>query len=200
VAKEKKAQIFAQGTIWSDVIESGITKYSSTIKPHHNVGGLPTRMNFELIEPFRELFKDQVRTLATYLKLPVSFVQRPVFPGPGFAIRVDGEVTREKIEIVRKSTEIIQEVMIQHRLNKNFMGFGIYINAKSSGVKGDMRFTNDYAIVVRVIETSNLLTANFSKKIFPYLEEISNRIIKETGTGKVVYDITNKPPSTIDWQ
>jgi len=200
VASEKNADIFAQGTIWSDVIESGVSKYSSTIKPHHNVGGIPKKINFELIEPFRELFKDQVRSLAAYLKLPVSFIERPVFPGPGFAIRVEGEVTKGKIAVVRKSTEIIQEVLTTHGLNKGFMGFAVYINAKSTGVKGDMRFTNDYAIVIRIVETLNLLTANFSKKVFPYLEEISGRIIKETGTGKVLYDITNKPPSTIDWQ
>lgn len=128
-------------------------------------------------------------------------VNKEVFPGPGFAIRVDGEVTSEKVAIVRKSTEIVKEVISRNGLDKTgVMAFAVYINVKSSGVKGDMHFTNDYAIVVRVIETKNLLTANFSKKICPYLGEISNRITKETGTGKVLYDITNKPPSTIDWQ
>ncbi|MBI2103531.1 glutamine-hydrolyzing GMP synthase [Candidatus Woesebacteria bacterium] len=201
IAKETKAEIFAQGTIWSDVIESGVTKYSSVIKPHHNVGGLPKRMNFELIEPLRELFKDHVRNLALFLKLPDSIVNKEVFPGPGFAIRVDGEVTREKVAVVRKSTEIIKEAMLKNGLDKTgVMAFAVYINVRSSGVKGDMHFTNDYAVVVRVVETKNLLTANFSKKIFPYLDEISSKIIKETGAGKVLYDVTNKPPSTIDWQ
>ncbi|PIR80214.1 MAG: glutamine-hydrolyzing GMP synthase [Candidatus Levybacteria bacterium CG10_big_fil_rev_8_21_14_0_10_35_13] len=201
IATDNNAEIFAQGTIWSDVIESGVTKYSSVIKPHHNVGGLPKKMSFELIEPFRELFKDQVRSLASFLQLPDSIVNKEVFPGPGFAIRVDGEVTREKVAIVRKSTEIIKDVLSKNGLDKTgVMAFAIYINVKSSGIKGDMRFTNEYAIVVRVVETKNLLTANFSKKIFPYLEEISNRITKDTSTGKVLYDITNKPPSTIDWQ
>lgn len=200
VAKAEKAKIFAQGTIWSDVIESGTTKFSSNIKPHHNVGGLPKHLKFELIEPFRELFKDQVRSLATYLKLPNLIVEKAVFPGPGYAIRVEGIVTPEKIKIVRRCTEIINEVMLANGLTKDFMCFAIYIDVKSSGIKGDMRVTNDHAIVVRIVETSNLLTANFSKKAFPYLEEISNRIIKETNTGKVLYDITNKPPSTIDWQ
>lgn len=201
IARGVNAQIFAQGTIWSDVIESGITKYSSIIKRHHNVGGLPKKLKFKLIEPFRELFKDQVRDLASFLKLPDSIVKKQVFPGPGFAIRIEGEVTKEKVEIVRKSTEIINEVMAKKGLKKeNTMAFAVYINATSSGIKGDQRFKNNYALVVRVVETTNLLTANFSKKIFPYLEEISTRIIKETGAGKVLYDITNKPPSTIDWQ
>ncbi|MEK7497340.1 MAG: hypothetical protein AAB656_00280 [Patescibacteria group bacterium] len=201
VAKESNAKIFAQGTIWSDVVESGVTKYSSVIKPHHNVGGLPKKINFELIEPLRELFKDQVRNLASFLKLPDSVINKEVFPGPGFAIRVDGEVTREKVEIVRKSTEIIKEIISRNNLDKiGVMAFAVYVNIRSSGVKGDMYFTNDYTLVVRMIETKNLLTANFSKRIFPYLDEISSRIIKETGTGKVLYDITNKPPSTIDWQ
>lgn len=201
IAHVVNAQIFAQGTIWSDVVESGITKYSSTIKSHHNVGGLPQNLKFKLIEPFRELFKDQVRDLASFLKLPDFIVKKQVFPGPGFAIRIDGEVTRKKVEIVRKSTEIINEVMKKRGLKKeNTMAFAVYINAASSGIKGDLRFENDYAIVIRVVETKNLLTANFSKKIFPYLDEISTRVIKETRTGKVLYDITNKPPSTIDWQ
>ena len=135
------------------------------------------------------------------MKLPDLIVNKEVFPGPGFAIRVDGEVTRNKVAIVRKSTEIIKEVMLKNGLDKTgVMAFAVYIGVKSSGVKGDMHFTNDYAIIVRVVETKNLLTANFSKKIFPYLDEISSRIIKETGAGKVLYDITNKPPSTIDWQ
>jgi len=201
IAKESNAEIFAQGTIWSDVIESGVTKYSSVIKPHHNVGGLPKKINFELVEPTRELFKEQVRSLASYLKLPDSIVNKEVFPGPGFAIRVDGEVTKEKVAIVRKSTEIIKEVILKNGLDKTgVMAFAVYIDVRSSGVKGDMHFTNNYAIVVRVVETKNLLTANFSEKIFPYLDEISSRIIRETGAGKVLYDITNKPPSTIDWQ
>lgn len=201
VAQETNAKIFAQGTIWSDVVESGVAKYSTTIKPHHNVGGLPKKLKFQLIEPFRELFKDQVRELALFLGLPKSLANKQVFPGPGFAIRIEGEVDKEKVAIVRKSTEIIEEIILKHKLARNnLMAFAVYINVKSSGIKGDMKITNNFAIVIRVVETVNLLTANFSEKIYPYLGEISSRIIKETGAGKVLYDITNKPPSTIDWQ
>lgn len=201
VAQEVNAKIFAQGTIWSDVVESGVTKYSSSIKPHHNVGGLPKKLKFQLIEPFRELFKDQVRELALFLKLPESLIDKQVFPGPGFAIRIDGEVGKEKVAIVRRSTEIIEETVSKHKLARNnLMAFAVYINVKSSGIKGDMKITNNFAIVIRAVETVNLLTANFSEKIYPYLGEISSRIIKKTGAGKVLYDLTSKPPSTIDWQ
>lgn len=201
IAQEANAKIFAQGTIWSDVVESGVTKYSTIIKPHHNVGGLPKKLKFQLIEPFRELFKDQVRELALFLGLPRSLVNKQVFPGPGFAIRIDGEVDKEKVAIVRKSTEIIEETLLKHKLARNsLMAFAIYIDVKSSGIRGDMKITNNFAIVIRVVETVNLLTANFSEKIYPYLGEISSRIIKETGAGRILYDITNKPPSTIDWQ
>lgn len=201
IAKEVNASVFTQGTIWSDVVESGTTKYSSVIKPHHNVGGLPKKLKLRLIEPFRDLFKDQVRDLASFLELPEFLVNKQVFPGPGFAIRIDGEVTRGKVAIVRRSMEIIEGVISKHNLRRNnMMAFAVYVDVKSSGIKGDMKFTNDYAIVIRVVETTNLLTANFSEKIYPYLGEISNKIIKETGAGKVLYDVTNKPPSTIDWQ
>lgn len=200
VAKEVGADVFAQGTIWSDVIESGVTRYSSAIKPHHNVGGLPERLDFELIEPLRELFKEQVRELALFLGLPGFLVDKEVFPGPGYAIRIGGEVTKEKVEVVRRSTELIEEVILEHDLERrDMMAFAVYIEVESSGVRGDKRFVNDYAIVIRVVETANLLTANFSESIYPYLGEMANKIIKETGAGKVLYDVTNKPPSTIDW-
>lgn len=201
IANAEEVKILAQGTIWSDVVESGVTKYASVIKPHHNVSGLPAHMALQLIEPLRDLFKDQIRSLASFMGLPDEVIYRPVFPGPGFALRVDGVVTQEKVAIVRASTEIIEEVIREHGLAAgNFMAFAIYINARSSGIRGDMRFTNDGAIIVRAVETVNLLTARFSEKIFPCLEEISSRITKRTGVGKVLYDITNKPPSTIDWQ
>lgn len=201
IAKEEKADIFAQGTIWSDVIESGVTKFSSQIKPHHNVAGLPNKMSFKLLEPLRELFKSQVRDLAKYLDLPKWAVEKKVFPGPGFAIRVDGEVTREKVNIVRRSTEIVEEIISKSNIsNKIWMAFTILIEVPSLGVKGDERVENKNAIVIRVVESKNSMTAEFSKLVFPYLAEISKRIIEEVGAGRVVYDITNKPPATIEWQ
>lgn len=201
IAEAGHIKFFAQGTIWSDVIESGITKFSSQIKPHHNVSGLPAKMNFELVEPFRELFKDQVREVAKELGLPPEVFKKKVFPGPGFAIRVDGVVTKEKVEVVKKCTEIIENVIFTSEISdKIWMAFGILINVHSLGVQGDKKVKNKYAIVVRVVESNNSLTANFSQNVYPFLEEISSRIIKETNIGRVVYDITNKPPATIEWQ
>jgi len=201
IAKEENIHFFAQGTIWSDVIESGITKFSSQIKPHHNVSGLPNKMSFNLIEPMRELFKDQVREVAKELGLPDDIVEKKVFPGPGFAIRVDGVVTREKVKIVRICTEIIEDVIFSSKIKDEiWMAFGILINVNSLGVKGDKNIKNRYALVVRIIESKNSLTANFSQTAYLFLEKISSRIIKETNIGRVVYDITNKPPATIEWQ
>ncbi len=201
IAKKEKAKFFAQGTIWSDVIESGVTKFSSQIKPHHNVGGLPERMDFILIEPLRELFKDKVRELAAYMKLPERVVNKKVFPGPGFAIRVDGVVDREKVALVRKCTKIVEDVIFNSEINsKIWMAFAILIEVDSLGVKGDERVENKYAIVLRIVESKNSMTVNFSQSAYPFLEEISSRIVKETEIGRVVYDITNKPPATIEWQ
>lgn len=201
IARKEKAKFFAQDTIWSDVIESGVTKFSSQIKPHHNVACLPEKMNFQLIEPLRELFKDKARELAAYFNLPEKIVNKKVFPGPGFAIRVDGEVNPGKVSLVRKCTKIIEDVIYGSEINlKTWMAFAILINVNSLGVKGDQRIENKYAIVVRVVESKNSMTVNFSQNVYPYLEEISSRIVKETEIGRVVYDITNKSPATIEWQ
>lgn len=201
IAQKNNIHVFAQGTIWSDVIESGITKFSSQIKPHHNVSGLPAKMLFNLVEPMRELFKDQVRDVAKNLNLSNNIVQKKVFPGPGFAIRVDGVVTREKVEIVRVCTEIIENVIFSSKIkDKIWMAFGILINVDSLGVCGDKNIKNKHALVVRIVESKNSLTANFSQTAYPFLEKISSRIIKETKIGRVVYDITSKPPATIEWQ
>lgn len=201
ISLEENIGFFAQGTIWSDVIESGVTKFSSQIKPHHNVSGLPKKMRFKLIEPLRELFKDQVREVAQELNLPLEVVDKKVFPGPGFAIRIDGIVTRERVEIVKKCTRIIEDILFSSNVkSKLWMAFAILINVSSLGVKGDKKIKNKYAIVVRVVESKNSLTANFSEYAYPFLNEISSRIVKETDVGRVVYDITNKPPATIEWQ
>lgn len=201
IAKKQNAEIFAQGTIWSDVIESGVTKFSSQIKPHHNVGGLPEKLNFELMEPLRMLFKNQVRQIAAYFDLPDYVVHKKVFPGPGFAIRVQEEVTPEKVALVRKSTSIIEQVINNSPIsNEVWMAFSILIDVPSLGVKGDKHVKNEQALVIRAVESTNSMTANFSTKVFPYLSEISNRITDEMSVGRVVYDITNKPPGTIEWQ
>ncbi len=201
IAKKYNTKIVAQGTIWSDVVESGVTKFSSQIKPHHNVGGLPNHLNVELLEPLRDLFKDKVRLVANFLNLPDEAVFKKVFPGPGFAIRVQGEVTRSKVELVRKATKIIEETL-QNSPVKNdiWMSFAILINVPSLGIKGDEHQKYNKAIVVRVVESINSMTANFSLKALPYLKTISKRIVDEVGVGRVVYDITDKPPATIEWQ
>jgi GMP synthase (glutamine-hydrolysing) len=191
----------AQGTIWSDVVESGVTKFSSAIKPHHNVGGIPKGIKIGLVEPFRELFKDQVRAIAAELGLKEAVVQKKVFPGPGFAIRVDGVVTEEKVDKVKKATEIVDEILEQSDAYKTiWMAFPILVNAKSLGVRGDKRCWNTEIIVIRAVESKNSMTVNFSQSIFEHLEAISTRIIEEIDIGRVVYDITNKPPGTIEWQ
>ncbi len=201
IAKDNDVDLFAQGTIWSDVVESGVTKFSSQIKPHHNVAGLPSRMKFELLEPVRNLFKNRVREVGRYLGMPEKFVQKKVFPGPGFAIRIEGEVTLEKVSLVKKCTKIIEEVVSSSSTaDRVWMAFAILIEAPSLGIKGDQRVENKYAIVVRAVESKNSMTANFSESMLPLLGIISNRIVDETPIGRVVYDITNKPPATIEWQ
>ncbi len=201
IAKNQNADVFAQGTIWSDVVESGVTKFSSQIKPHHNVGGLPERLNFKLLEPLRELFKDQVREVAKELNLPDWVVRKKVFPGPGFAIRVQGVVTPEKVKLVRQATKIIEDVIYGSEIKSDiWMAFAILVDVPSLGVRGDERTENSHAIVVRVVESKNSMTAEFSRKVFPYLAEVSKRITDELEIGRVVYDITDKPPATIEWQ
>lgn len=201
VAKQQRAEVFAQGTIWSDVVESGVTKFSSQIKPHHNVGGLPERLNFDMLEPLRYLFKDQVRKIGAYFDLPDYVVHKKVFPGPGFAIRVQGEVTRERVALVRQSTEIVEDVINNSPVSRDvWMAFSILVDVPSLGVKGDKHVKNEQAIVIRAVESTNSMTANFSRKVFPYLAEISKKITDQMEIGRVVYDITDKPPATIEWQ
>lgn len=201
IAKNSGADIFAQGTIWSDVVESGITKFSSQIKPHHNVGGLPEKLNFKLLEPLRELFKDQVRMVAAELQLPEWVVKRKVFPGPGFAIRVQGVVNPEKVALVREATKMVEDIMYGSEVKDDiWMAFAILVDVPSLGVRGDERVENEHAMVIRIVESQNSMTAQFSRKALPYLEKISKRITDELEVGRVVYDITDKPPATIEWQ
>lgn len=190
----------AQGTLYTDVIESG-TKNAQTIKSHHNVGGLPDDMEFELIEPLNTLFKDEVRALGEALGLPKEIVWRQPFPGPGLGIRVLGEVTEEKLEIVRDSDFILRDVIAKRGLDSEiWQYFTALPDIRSVGVMGDVR-TYDYTIVVRAVTSIDGMTASWAHIPFEVLEEISARIVNEVGhVNRVVYDITSKPPSTIEWE
>ena len=200
-AKEVGAEVLVQGTIYSDRIESGITKHSSNIKSHHNVGGLPKKMKLEVYEPLREIYKDEVREVAREAGLPKEITEREVFPGPGLAIRMLGEVTPEKAEIVRETSAIVTEELKAAGLyDKIWMGFTVLLPVKSVGVQGDER-SYKYPLVVRIIESKDAMTANFSKIPFEVLEKISSRITNEVReVNRVVYDITNKPPATMEWE
>ena len=201
VAKKEKAEILIQGTIYSDRIESGITKNSSVIKSHHNVGGLPEKMNLQIYEPLRELYKDEVRKIARKLGLSREIIERHVFPGPGLAIRIIGEVTPEKAEIVRKASYIIEEELKNAGLyNKVWMAFAVLLPIKTVGIRGDAR-SYKHPVVLRIIESKDAMTANFAKIPYNILEKISTRITNEiTEVNRVVYDISNKPPATMEWE
>jgi GMP synthase (glutamine-hydrolysing) len=192
----------AQGTLYPDVIESISFKGpSATIKSHHNVGGLPRRMRFKLVEPLRELFKDEVRTLGRVLGLPEEIVQRQPFPGPGLAIRILGEITRERLDILRAADEIVKEEMQRARLwDRVWQSFAILLPVKTVGVMGDER-TYEHVIAIRAVASLDGMTADWVKLPHRVLENMSNRIINEVrGVNRVVYDISSKPPSTIEWE
>ena len=200
--KHKDVKYLAQGTLYPDVIESVSVKGpSETIKSHHNVGGLPDWMEFELIEPLRELFKDEVRKLGLELGLPREMVYRHPFPGPGLAIRILGEVTPDALELVRKADTILLEEIKAHGLyEKLWQSFAVLLNVKSVGVMGDKR-TYENTVALRIVESSDGMTATFAHIPHDLLELISNRIINEVeGINRVVFDITSKPPGTIEWE
>ena len=190
----------AQGTLYTDIIESG-TKTAQTIKSHHNVGGLPKNMNFKLIEPLKVLFKDEVRKLGLQLGLPKKIVNRQPFPGPGLGIRVLGEVTFEKLEIVRQSDLILREEILKANLEDAiWQYFTILPDIASVGVMGDQR-TYAYTIAIRAVTSIDGMTADWAKIPYDILEKISMRIVNEVqDVNRVVYDITSKPPSTIEWE
>jgi len=192
----------AQGTLYPDVIESVSYKGpSATIKSHHNVGGLPKRMKFKLVEPLRELFKDEVRQLGRVLELPEEIIQRQPFPGPGLAIRIIGEVTRERLDILRAADEVVREEMQKARLwNKVWQSFAILLPVRTVGVMGDER-TYEHVIAIRVVTSLDGMTADWAKLPHKVLENMSNRIINEVrGVNRVVYDVSSKPPGTIEWE
>lgn len=196
-----KVDYLVQGTIYPDVIESGLGK-SAVIKSHHNVGGLPDVVDFkEIIEPLRLLFKDEVRKVGTELNIPDYLVYRQPFPGPGLGIRIIGEITEEKIKIVQNADYIYREEIAKANLDKTFnQYFAALTNMRSVGVMGDER-TYDYAIVLRAVITSDFMTAEWGKIPYDILDKISSRIVNEVkGVNRVLYDCTSKPPSTIEWE
>lgn len=192
----------AQGTLYPDVIESVSVKGpSATIKSHHNVGGLPEDMQFKLIEPFRELFKDEVRNVGRELGIPEWFITRHPFPGPGLGIRVLGEIEKDKLDLLREADEIyIDEIKKAGLYNEIWQAFAVLLPVKSVGVMGDNR-TYEYTCALRAVTSVDGMTAEFYHFPFPILEKISNRIINEIrGINRVTYDITSKPPGTIEWE
>lgn len=200
--KIEAAKFLAQGTIYPDVIESQSVKGpSSVIKSHHNVGGLPEEMDFELLEPLRELFKDEVRKVGEELGIPHHLVHRHPFPGPGLGIRILGEVDEEKVKILQEADDIFIEELYKNNLyEKVSQAFVVLLPVKSVGVMGDER-TYEYTAVVRSANTTDFMTATFSKFPWEFLENISNRIINEVrGINRVAYDISSKPPATIEWE
>jgi GMP synthase (glutamine-hydrolysing) len=201
-AKLQQAKWLAQGTIYPDVIESAKSgSKSHVIKSHHNVGGLPETMHLKLIEPLRELFKDEVRILGTELGLPTEMVQRHPFPGPGLGVRILGEVQKNYADILRQADAIFIEELRRHDLySKVSQAFAVFLPIKSVGVMGDAR-CYDYVIALRAVETTDFMTAHWSHLPHKFLELVSNRIINEVkGISRVVYDISGKPPATIEWE
>ena len=196
-----KVDFLVQGTIYPDVIESG-SGDSAVIKSHHNVGGLPDHIDFdEILEPLRDLFKDEVRKLGKELNMPDSLVLRQPFPGPGLAIRVIGEVTEEKLDILKEADFIFREEIkkanLQDELNQYF---AVITDMRSVGVMGDER-TYDYTLALRAVKTNDFMTANWARIPYDVLENVSNRIVNEVANiNRVVYDITGKPPATIEWE
>ena len=197
------ARFLAQGTLYPDVIESGqgYWRTAANIKLHHNVGGLPAELGFELVEPLRELFKDEVRRLGEVLGLPESMVWRHPFPGPGLAVRCIGEITRERLDILRDADEIfLEEVVAAGLYRSTAQTFAVLLPVQSVAVMGDDRSYNP-VIALRSVDSSDFMTADWSRLPYDLLARVSNRIVNELrSVSRVVYDVTSKPPGTIEWE
>jgi GMP synthase (glutamine-hydrolysing) len=201
--KLKNAKWLAQGTIYPDVIESGgaKTKKATTIKSHHNVGGLPETLGLKLLEPLRDLFKDEVRELGVALGLPHDMVYRHPFPGPGLGVRILGEVKKEFADLLRRADAIfIEELRAAGWYEKTSQAFAVFLPVKSVGVMGDGR-TYDYVVALRAVQTSDFMTADWAELPYALLKKTSSRIINEVrGINRVTYDVSSKPPATIEWE
>ena len=195
-----KARFLVQGTLYPDVIESG-TREAAKIKSHHNVGGLPEDIDFELVEPLRMLFKDEVRVVGEELGMPEDMVWRQPFPGPGLAIRIIGDVTLERLQILREADAVLlDEIKRAGYYRQVWQSFAVLPAIRSVGVMGDER-TYAYPIVVRAVTSDDAMTADWARLPYDLLERISSRIINEVpGVNRVVLDISSKPPSTIEWE
>lgn len=194
------ARFLVQGTLYPDVIESGSAS-AATIKTHHNVGGLPADMNFELVEPLRDLFKDEVRAIGGQLGLPLEIVWRQPFPGPGLAVRIIGEVTGERLQLLRAADAIVTDEIRRAGLERSiWQAFAVLPAIRTVGVQGDGR-TYAHPIIVRAVTSEDAMTADWARLPFDILERISSRIINEVpGVNRVAYDISSKPPATIEWE
>jgi GMP synthase (glutamine-hydrolysing) len=197
------ARWLAQGTLYPDVIESqsAFGGASATIKTHHNVGGLPADLGFELLEPFRDLFKDEVRAIGRELGVPATFVERQPFPGPGLAVRIAGAVTREGVAVLQEADAIVREEIERGGHHETlWQYFAVLVPVKTVGVMGDER-TYENVVAVRAVESTDAMTADWADLPRELLARISNRIINEVrGVNRVVYDISTKPPATIEWE
>ena len=201
--KLEGVDFLAQGTIYPDVIESAGSKTGKAhvIKSHHNVGGLPANMRMKLVEPLRELFKDEVRAIGRHLGLDPRIVNRQPFPGPGLAVRIVGEVTGARCDLLRQADHIFIEELRRHDLyDKTSQAFAVFLPVRSVGVMGDGR-RYDYVVSLRAVETVDFMTAHWARLPYDFLDICSRRIVNEVkGISRVVYDISGKPPATIEWE